>query len=84
MIYEKKPVVIKWDGDPMNLYSWERSFETVLETTFERLEEKQIQYNIRRIREMDEELTRLEMELDEFIGSQLRREKVCGHNVNHD
>ena len=43
------------------------SFETVLDTTCERLLEKHIQYSIRRLGEMDEELARLEKELDDFL-----------------
>ena len=73
MAYEKKPVILKWEQDP-----WERdpgdsdlkrsSFETMLDLTCERLWGKHIQYSIRRIQEMDEELKKLEEELDEFIG----------------
>ena len=48
--------------------SGELSFETVLNITCERLREKHIQYSIRRIREMDEELKKFEKELDEFMG----------------
>jgi hypothetical protein len=84
MIYEKKPVILKWDGDPRIFDFRESSFEAVLETTFDRLEEKHIQYSIRRIREMDQELAGLERELDEFIRLQPRRQKVCGHSINHD
>jgi hypothetical protein len=43
------------------------TFETMLDTTCERLLEKKAQYSIRRIGEMDEELARLEKELDELI-----------------
>jgi len=48
--------------------STEASFDVVLDATFERLEERRIKYSIRRLKEMDEELRRLEEELDEFIG----------------
>ena len=44
------------------------SFEAVLDTTCERLWEMHVQYSIRRIREMEEELDSLEKALDEFIG----------------
>jgi len=59
MPFEKNPVFI----------TEKHSFETVLNTTCERLEEKHLLYSIRRIREMDGELAVLEKELDEFIGS---------------
>ena len=45
------------------------TFEDVLDTACERLREKHIQYSIQRIGELDEELTRLEKELDEFMRS---------------
>ena len=45
----------------------EASFEAVLDAACERLWEKQVQYSIRRIKEMDEELLELEIELDEFL-----------------
>jgi hypothetical protein len=57
MTFEKKSTII----------TEEPSFEAVLNTAFERLQEKQIQYSIRRIREMDEELDKIEKELEEFI-----------------
>ena len=62
MIYEKIPATPTWALDPR-----EPSFEAVLDTACERLREKHIQYSIRRIREMDEELKKLEEELDEFL-----------------
>jgi hypothetical protein len=57
MALEKKPVVL----------TGESSFETILDTACERLSEKQAQYSLRRIRELDEELCRLGKELDEFL-----------------
>jgi hypothetical protein len=71
MSYEKNPTALIRDIDPT-----ETSFEAVLETACERLREKYIEYSIRRIREMDDELTRLEKELDKFIGNRL-----SGHSV---
>ena len=59
MAFEQKPVVLK--EAPV--------FEAVLDTACERLREKYIQYSIRRIMEMEDELARLENELDEFIGT---------------
>ena len=59
MAIEEKPVIS----------TDEPSFELVLDTVFERLREKYVQYSIRRIGEMEEELNRLEKELNEFIGS---------------
>jgi hypothetical protein len=43
------------------------SFEAVLDTACEGLEERKILYSIRRIREMEENLTGLEKELDAFL-----------------
>ena len=68
MAYEQKPVILKWEKDPGDLNPMEPSFETVLGMTCERLGEKYAQYTIRRLQQMDEELERLEKELDEFIG----------------
>jgi hypothetical protein len=45
------------------------SFEAILDNAFERLTEKHIQYSIRRIKELELELERLEKELEEFLGS---------------
>ena len=44
------------------------SFEAVLDTTCQRLWERHVQYSIRRIQEMEEELRSIEKALDEFIG----------------
>jgi hypothetical protein len=59
MVFEQEPVVLKEAP----------AFEAVLDSACERLREKQIQYSIRRIMGMEEELARLEKELDEFLGS---------------
>ena len=64
MDVEKKPEVLIWERDPK-----EPSFETMLDSTFERLREKHIRYSIRRIEEMEQELTALEKELDDFLCS---------------
>ena len=58
MTFEKKPVILK-EELPFNL---------VLDTACERLQERHIEYSIRRINEMDEELERLEKELTLIIG----------------
>jgi hypothetical protein len=59
MPFEKTPVFL----------TEKHSFEAVLNTTCERLEEKHLLYSLRRIREMDGELAVLEAELDEFMGA---------------
>ena len=59
--FEQKPVI----------FTEEPSFETVLGSTCERLNEKHIMFSIRRIREMYEELAHLEKELDEFLIARL-------------
>jgi len=62
MVFDKNSATLKPEYDLMDV-----SFETVLDTTCERLEERQIQYSLRRIGEMEEELKKLEKELDELI-----------------
>jgi hypothetical protein len=62
MDVEKKPEVLIWERDPK-----ESSFETLLDSTCERLREKQIRYSIRRIEQMEQELAALEKELDDFL-----------------
>jgi len=68
MAGEKKPEILIRDLDPGESNSPETTFEVVLDTTCDRLWEKRIQYSIKRINEMDEELNKLEKELEEFIG----------------
>ena len=63
MAFEKIPVTTVRDFDPP-----ESSFETVLDNVCERLREKHILYSIRRLGELDEELTKIEKELDELLG----------------
>jgi len=55
-------VILKYDYDVIK-----PSFEAVLDATCERLWERHVQYSIRRIREMEEELNCLENALDKFI-----------------
>jgi hypothetical protein len=43
------------------------SFEELLDETFERLWDKKKQYTLRRLRELDDRLTRLEGELEQLI-----------------
>ena len=62
MDVEKRPEVLIWEHDPK-----ESSFETMLDSTCERLREKHIRYSIRRIEEMGQELAALEKELDDFL-----------------
>jgi len=52
------------------------SFETVLDTTCQRLSEKHAQYSIRRIQELDGELRLLENALDELVAA-------GGFNLHH-
>ena len=59
MAFEKKSAVV----------TEEQSFETVLDSACERLREKHVQHSIRRIKELDEQLNRLEKELNDFINS---------------
>ena len=62
MDVEKGPDVLTWDHDPKV-----PSFESMLDTTCDRLLEKHIRYSIRRLGEMEEELIGLEKELDAFL-----------------
>ena len=62
MDVEKRPEILIWGRDPKV-----PSFETMLDSTCERLREKHIRYSIRRIEEMDQELAALEKELDTFL-----------------
>lgn len=57
MVSEKNPFTV----------TEESSFEEMLDFACERLQVKHMQYSLRRIKEMDEELAELEKELDEFI-----------------
>ena len=57
MIYERMPVIL----------SKEHYFDHVLDTACERLQEKHIEFSIQRINVLDEELKKLEKELDEFL-----------------
>jgi len=50
------------------------SFDEVLDSTCERLMERQIKYSIRRIREMEERLCLMERELDEFLIKKVRKQ----------
>jgi hypothetical protein len=56
MTFEKRPVVLE-----------DISFDTVLNSACERLWNKQTEYSLRRIREMGEELDKLERELEQFM-----------------
>jgi len=62
MASEKPSVILTWDPRLKDL-----PFDAVLDMTCERLREKHIQFTIRRIREMDEELMKLEEELDDLM-----------------
>jgi len=62
MDVEKRPEVLIWESDPKV-----PSFETMLDSSLERLSEKHIQLSIRRIEEMEQELAGLEKELDDFL-----------------
>ena len=59
MTYENKPFIL----------TEETSFESVLDTAIERLNEKHIQYSLRRIREMDVVLAGFEKELNDFLSA---------------
>jgi len=49
------------------------SFSDIVDETFERLKDKQVQYSIRRIHEMEDILSALDHELDQFLLSKPRK-----------
>jgi uncharacterized protein YqgV (UPF0045/DUF77 family) len=57
MVFSEKPAAV----------SGKSSFSEVVDEACERLMERQIKYSIRRIQEMEDRLTELERELDEFL-----------------
>ena len=59
MIFEQKPAIL----------TEEASFEDVLDSSLERVNEKHIQYSLRRIKEMSELLAGFEKELDDFLSA---------------
>jgi len=59
MAFENKPFIL----------TEETSFEAVLDTACDRLNEKHIQYSLRRIRELDEVLAGFEKELNDFLSA---------------
>jgi len=59
MAFENNPVI----------FAEETSFEAVVNTAFDRLNEKHIQYSLRRIREMIGVLTGIEKELNDFLSA---------------
>jgi len=59
MAFENKPVI----------FTDEASFEAIVDTTCERLNEKHIQYTMRRIREMSAVLAGIEKELNDFLSA---------------
>jgi hypothetical protein len=54
-------------GEKSAAVSGKSSFTEVVDEACERLMERQIKYSIRRIQEMEDRLTELERELDEFL-----------------
>ena len=56
------------DASPRDASPRESSFEFVLDNACERLREKQVQFSIMRIHEMEARLDLLEKELNEILG----------------
>ena len=67
MASEKEPVILKRNNVNSDTDTDESSFDELLDTTCWNLWEKRVEYSIRRIMEMDEELGRLEAELENSI-----------------
>ena len=73
MDIENIPEILEWEADPWDYNPGDSnpsnsSFEIVLDTACERLREKQVQFSLRRINEMEGRLDMLEKELDKFLG----------------
>jgi len=55
------------------------SFDSILDETCERLMDRQLEYSVLRIRELEKRLAELEAELDEFLlGRPFRQERRNG------
>jgi uncharacterized protein YqgV (UPF0045/DUF77 family) len=54
-------------GETPAVISGKSSFSEVVDEACDRLMERQIKYSIRRIQAMEDRLTQLERELDEFL-----------------
>jgi hypothetical protein len=55
-------------GDKSAIFT-DTSFSDIVDDTCERLKDKQVQYSIRRIQEMEDILNGLELELNQFLFS---------------
>jgi len=53
----------------------EVSFDSILDETCERLLDRQVKYAIQRIHDMDQRLSILERELDEFLTAHKKQKK---------
>jgi hypothetical protein len=54
------------------------SFEEMLDETCERLWDKKREYTLRRLRELDDHLSCLEQELEDFVGEPRKDRSVSG------
>jgi hypothetical protein len=64
MAYEKEYLILTENS----------SFDAMLDSACERLQDKQTQYSIRRLRELDLQLGELEKELEDFLQNSRRME----------
>lgn len=69
MAAEERPIVLKGDLDSGDPRAQEPSFDAIVKSSCDRLKSTHIRYSIRRIRELEEELDRLEKELDDFLSA---------------
>jgi len=76
MPYGKKPVILKRNNINSGTGLSESSINDVLDTACDRLWEKHVECSVRRIGEMDEELARLEKELDNFLKTKKTNSRV--------
>lgn len=67
MEFGKNQAVLKGWYNSGSLEPEETSFDAVLSSACDRLRDKHIQYSLRRIREMEGDLEKLEKELDEIL-----------------
>ena len=68
MALENKSGILTWNLDPWDTNPEESSFEFLLDSACVRLWEKQVEFSIRRINEMEIKLDIFEKELEEFLG----------------
>ena len=58
-------------------------FETILDNTCSRLHDKQVEYSLKRLAELEKILIDLERELDVFVMDSVNEvQNTCGHSLS--